>query len=182
MCIWYFQCTTFACLLWGRRGVTLPRPLKTLLAVISASCAGNRVIIFYFCCCWQFSIYSTIATLKHVETDHWHKHHVVFIELFSVTIASQKLWIHSYSLISLQLQLQYIFRSKTHCPTTKLCIYLILWQISASWFKTFAMFWMLYDFFWVIPRRLNFVCWRFGTLCSIFIGRWAWSMTRFQKC
>jgi hypothetical protein len=29
----------------------------------------------------------------------------------------------------------------------------------------------LYAFFWVIPRRLNFICRRFGTLCSIFIGR-----------
>jgi hypothetical protein len=29
--------------------------------------------------------------------------------------------------------------------------------------KTFAMFWILYDFFWVFPRRLNFVCQRFGT-------------------
>jgi hypothetical protein len=25
-------------------------------------------------------------------------------------------------------------------------------------------------FFWVIPLRLNFICRRFGTLCSIFIG------------
>jgi len=25
--------------------------------------------------------------------------------------------------------------------------------------------WILYPFFWVIPRRLNFMCWRFGTLC-----------------
>jgi hypothetical protein len=30
---------------------------------------------------------------------------------------------------------------------------------------------LLYVFFWVIPRRLNFICRRFGTLCSIFIGR-----------
>jgi len=28
---------------------------------------------------------------------------------------------------------------------------------------------MLCAFFWVIPRRLNFICWRFGTpVCSIF--------------
>jgi hypothetical protein len=40
-----------------------------------------------------------------------------------------------------------------------------------SWFQTFAVLWMLYSFFWVIPRRLNFMCRRFGTLCSIFIGR-----------
>ena len=30
---------------------------------------------------------------------------------------------------------------------------------------------MLYAFFWVIPRRLNLICRRFWTLCSIFIGR-----------
>ena len=29
---------------------------------------------------------------------------------------------------------------------------------------------MLYSSFWVIPRRLYFICQRFGTLCSIFIG------------
>jgi hypothetical protein len=28
---------------------------------------------------------------------------------------------------------------------------------------------MLHGSLWVIPRRLNFVCRRFGTLCSIFI-------------
>ena len=30
----------------------------------------------------------------------------------------------------------------------------------------------MYAFFWVIPRRLNFICRRLGTLCSIFIGRY----------
>jgi len=30
---------------------------------------------------------------------------------------------------------------------------------------------MLYAFFWVFPRRLNFKSLRFGTLCFIFIGR-----------
>ena len=39
---------------------------------------------------------------------------------------------------------------------------------------------MLYSFFWVIPRRLNFLCRRFGTLCSIFIGRW-WRWNRVPK-
>ena len=29
----------------------------------------------------------------------------------------------------------------------------------------FAVFWMLYAFFWVIPWRLNFICRRFGTFC-----------------
>ena len=38
------------------------------------------------------------------------------------------------------------------------------WQRENFWFQTFAVFWMLYTFFWVIPRRLNFICRRFGTL------------------
>jgi hypothetical protein len=29
---------------------------------------------------------------------------------------------------------------------------------------------LLYSFFWVIPRRLNFMCRHFGKLCFIFIG------------
>ena len=33
-----------------------------------------------------------------------------------------------------------------------------------SRFQTFAVFFMLYVFFWVIPRRLDFICRRFGTL------------------
>ena len=32
-----------------------------------------------------------------------------------------------------------------------------------SWFQTFAVFCMVYVFFLVIPRRLNFICRRFGT-------------------
>ena len=33
------------------------------------------------------------------------------------------------------------------------------------------MFWMFYAFFWVIPRRLNFKCRRFGTLCLFRLHR-----------
>ena len=36
-------------------------------------------------------------------------------------------------------------------------------QRDFSWFQTFAVFWMLYYFFWVIPHCLNFVCQHFGT-------------------
>ena len=39
------------------------------------------------------------------------------------------------------------------------------------WFQTFAVFCMLYVFFWVIPRRLNFLCRRFGTLCLFHLYR-----------
>jgi hypothetical protein len=41
------------------------------------------------------------------------------------------------------------------------------WNIILSWLQTFAMFWMLFAFFWVIPRHLKFVCQRFGTLCLL---------------
>ena len=34
------------------------------------------------------------------------------------------------------------------------------------------MFWMLYAFFWVIPRRLNFICRFFRTLCLFHLHRW----------
>ena len=40
---------------------------------------------------------------------------------------------------------------------------------------------MLYFFFWVIPRRLNFVCRRFGTICSIFICKWVNNYTSLRK-
>ena len=40
-------------------------------------------------------------------------------------------------------------------------------EINSSWFQTSAVFWMLYAFFWVIPRRLNFICRRFGTLSHL---------------
>ena len=40
-----------------------------------------------------------------------------------------------------------------------------------SWFQTFSVFWMLYAFFWVIPRRLNFTFRRFGTLCLFHLHR-----------
>ena len=40
-----------------------------------------------------------------------------------------------------------------------------------SWFQAFAMFCMLYAFFWVIPRHLEFICRRFGTLCLFHLHR-----------
>ena len=39
------------------------------------------------------------------------------------------------------------------------------------WFQIFAVFWMLHAFFWVTPRRLNFICRRFGTLCLFHLHR-----------
>ena len=39
------------------------------------------------------------------------------------------------------------------------------------WFQAFAVFCMLYAFFWVITRRLEFICRSFGTLCLFHIHR-----------
>ena len=50
------------------------------------------------------------------------------------------------------------------------CFGTMLNILITSWFQTFALFWMLYAFLWVIPWRLNFICRRFVTLCSIFIS------------
>ena len=55
-------------------------------------------------------------------------------------------------------------------PRRKNLKYCIRNQDVYSWFQTFAVFWMLYVFFWAVPRPLNFICRRFGTLGSIFIG------------
>jgi hypothetical protein len=40
-----------------------------------------------------------------------------------------------------------------------------------SWFQAFAAFYMLYAFFWVIIRRLEFKCRRFETLCLLHLHR-----------
>ena len=40
-----------------------------------------------------------------------------------------------------------------------------------SWFQTFAVFWMLYALFWVIPRHMNFICQCFGTFCLSHLNR-----------
>jgi len=40
-----------------------------------------------------------------------------------------------------------------------------------SLFQTFVMLLMFYSFLWVIPRRLNFICRHFGTLCLLRLHR-----------
>jgi hypothetical protein len=68
----------------------------------------------------------------------------------------------SYGLISL-------FGKYRLCKTLWLhgCAY----SLSSSWFQTFAVFWTLCAFFWVIPRCPNFICQRFGTLCLSHLHR-----------
>jgi hypothetical protein len=40
-----------------------------------------------------------------------------------------------------------------------------------SWFHTLALLWTLYFFFWVIPRRLIFICRNFGTVSLFHLHR-----------
>ena len=47
----------------------------------------------------------------------------------------------------------------------------LIMKKNSSWFQSFAVFWMLYAFFRVIPRRLNFICRRFGALCLFHLHR-----------
>jgi hypothetical protein len=92
---------------------------------------------------------------------------------FSVAV-----WWVQYITVSWQdVQLFSAFRTKRelcrdkYCLTGCICLVAEAVQENCcSWFQTFAVFWMLYYFFWVIPRRLSFKCRRFGTLCSIFTG------------
>ena len=52
-------------------------------------------------------------------------------------------------------------------------ILLVKWHVSHPWLRPEKDVWyemksiILYSSFWLIPRRLNFMCWRFGN-CSIF--------------
>jgi hypothetical protein len=40
-----------------------------------------------------------------------------------------------------------------------------------SWFQTFVLYWMLYSFFWMNPRRLNFMFGLFRTLSFCFLPK-----------
>jgi hypothetical protein len=44
-------------------------------------------------------------------------------------------------------------------------------EVKYSLFQTFTLLWTLYSFFWVILRRQNFKCQRFGTTCLFHLHR-----------
>ena len=46
--------------------------------------------------------------------------------------------------------------------------------------SNFRRVWMLYSFFWAIPLRLNFICWRLGTLC-LFHLHWRCKQEDYNK-
>ena len=83
------------------------------------------------------------------------------------------------------------------------CVYLLVFmnralsKLGLSWrrrlensrFETFTVFWMLYAFFWVIPRHLHFISRRFGTLYLFHLHRqvgaptclWRWNIQSVSK-
>ena len=74
-----------------------------------------------------------------------------------------------------------------HCPQTQT---VFTCNKAENYFssQTSVVLWMLYSFFWLIPRHLNFICRRFGTVCSIFMGRvnklqdlWRWKRQSVPK-
>jgi hypothetical protein len=64
------------------------------------------------------------------------------------------------------------------CPQGVKILSYSLWTFTVKHYNlcfvktcSFSVNGLLYVFFWVIPRHLNFICRHFRTLCSIFIGR-----------
>jgi len=53
------------------------------------------------------------------------------------------------------------------CGFTFRCVWMAVKRVVCHYLLTEGLF--LYAFLWVIPRRLNFICQRFGTHCPIFI-------------
>jgi hypothetical protein len=50
-----------------------------------------------------------------------------------------------------------------------------------SLLKTFSMLWTLYSFLWVIPRRLNIMCRRFGTLFHLHTSSFSPALWRWNR-
>jgi hypothetical protein len=88
----------------------------------------------------KYGLYRTIQLpwgpiLKHTQLQHKNIHFIF-----------QCIFVYMCNRMILQIYYKYTTNILTH-----------------SWFQTFAMFWMLYAFFRVVPQRLNFICRRFGT-------------------
>ena len=60
---------------------------------------------------------------------------------------------------------------KEHAPYYTYCQLCPVWLYHIFLFQTFAMFWIYYVFFWVVPRRLNYIWGRFGTLYLFYFHR-----------
>jgi len=78
-----------------------------------------------------------------------------------------------------------IGRSNTRVRMTFRAFPLWLERQSSSFFldfKLLAVFWMSYAIFWVIPRRPNFICRRYGTLCLFHLQRQVGMKMEYTEC
>jgi len=57
------------------------------------------------------------------------------------------------------------------CVGVGVCVYLKIGYFICNYFDINTTLNLLYAFFWVIPRRLNFICRLFGTLCLFHLHR-----------
>jgi len=103
-------------------------------------------LIHVFYCIWAFCWCIRDIPFRNVYLE-WLLEYITIYTLFDR--GTVKVWVLIY---------------RDLCSSTVVCII-------CPWLQTFAVFCMLYVFFWAIPRRLNFICWRFGTLCLFHLHR-----------
>ena len=70
---------------------------------------------------------------------------------------------------ALQIRMFYTFFNPIQFGVCMLC--LNEWNWYVIWSEKFDNICFVCVFFWVIPRRLNFICRRFGTLCLVHLHR-----------
>ena len=124
------------------------------------------------CCIWLVDSIESIYSVWNANLVGYHSLIVFFGTDYYEDI--RFLRIKCYNIYKMRISKHVIYLNKNY-------------QVYVSWFQTFAVFCMLYVFFWAIPRHLNFICRRFGTLCSIFIGGevltrlWRWNRHGFAE-
>ena len=107
--------------------------------------------VYFLSCCWKWppSIFTTTTATNTIIT-------IIIIIIIIILIFAR------------------LLPPAFHPETQQLrnCFQILFLNVPfISWFQTFALFWMLYSLFWVIPRRLNFMFRRFGTLCLFRLHR-----------
>ena len=116
---------------------------------------------------------TTIRTLHYVTLHReisWYL--MAYVTRRHILMLSLQLYYYP-SLFTGQISLSSIYTAgeRTDNMTSKNWSSIFAKKITHSWFQTFAVFCMLYVFFWVILRRLNFICRHFGTLCLFHLHR-----------
>ena len=124
---------------------------------------------FKFCYSWShISLHSTHQPTKALNKKTIQYNHKTQFNTVSI---------NNYIIRTRSAILRQSIKTGTYCPhchyqNIKILQYTNFVNISSQ---------LLYAFFWVIPQRPNFMCRRFGTLCSIFIGLWRWNRQCVQK-